>query len=420
MAKTLRVRTRSGWVTKPAADTEANRLSAEEVDDNFLALEDEAGKGLGEVPASIVGATASNVTLDFTTSQIFEVEPTADILISATGLSTTGRVVAFLNLRNAGDQNVTFGTEFKWVDGAVPELSNTPSIGYSVANASYDGVAVTVSDGPSTSVLGLDFNDDGTKLYVVGNGGTPSVAQYTLPTPYRLSGASYDSVFFDVSTQAASPTDCKFSADGMRLFILDNTTDSVYQYNFTTAYDFSTASYSNISFPVGEGDTALEALGFSQDGRRMYIGGGDNDKLYQYTLPTGFDLSTARYDDITANTINAPAGMRITPDGEHIIVVGSTVTSGTVRQYKLPTPFELTGMYQVASYTVSQTTSPKGCAISADGTKLLLCNPINGGGYQYSISSTLTTAHVDVIKLVQYTDTQLLAMVAAKGVVVDL
>ena len=41
MAKTLRVRTRDGWVTKPTADTSYNRLTAEEVDDNFLAIEDE-------------------------------------------------------------------------------------------------------------------------------------------------------------------------------------------------------------------------------------------------------------------------------------------------------------------------------------------------------------------------------------------
>ena len=41
MAKTLRVRTREGWVTKPAPDIAANQLSAEEVDDNFLTLEDD-------------------------------------------------------------------------------------------------------------------------------------------------------------------------------------------------------------------------------------------------------------------------------------------------------------------------------------------------------------------------------------------
>ena len=39
MAKTLRVRTKAGWVTKPAEDIPENRLTSEEVDDNFLALE---------------------------------------------------------------------------------------------------------------------------------------------------------------------------------------------------------------------------------------------------------------------------------------------------------------------------------------------------------------------------------------------
>jgi hypothetical protein len=39
MAKTLRVRTKDGWVTKPAPNLPENRLLAEEVDDNFLALE---------------------------------------------------------------------------------------------------------------------------------------------------------------------------------------------------------------------------------------------------------------------------------------------------------------------------------------------------------------------------------------------
>lgn len=51
MAKTLRVRTRTGWVTKPAADAPENRLVAEEVDDNFLALEQE--------DVSVVGTTTT-------------------------------------------------------------------------------------------------------------------------------------------------------------------------------------------------------------------------------------------------------------------------------------------------------------------------------------------------------------------------
>lgn len=55
MTKHLRVRTRTGWTTKPAPDLPENRLTAGEVDDNFLALEAAASPafvvtGYGGVP----------------------------------------------------------------------------------------------------------------------------------------------------------------------------------------------------------------------------------------------------------------------------------------------------------------------------------------------------------------------------------
>lgn len=39
MAKTLRVREAEGWVTKDPEDVLENRLTAEEIDDNFLELD---------------------------------------------------------------------------------------------------------------------------------------------------------------------------------------------------------------------------------------------------------------------------------------------------------------------------------------------------------------------------------------------
>jgi hypothetical protein len=54
MAKTLRVRTRAGWVTKPAPDLPENRLTAEEVDDNFLAVEDESVNKTSNTGSAII------------------------------------------------------------------------------------------------------------------------------------------------------------------------------------------------------------------------------------------------------------------------------------------------------------------------------------------------------------------------------
>ena len=51
--KTLRVLTREGWVTKPIADLDENRLTAEEVDGNFLALEDEFIAAVGDIDTTL-------------------------------------------------------------------------------------------------------------------------------------------------------------------------------------------------------------------------------------------------------------------------------------------------------------------------------------------------------------------------------
>lgn len=66
MAKTLRYRTRAGWTTKEAFPADANRLLATEVDDNFLALEDQyaASTGAGIVGFKQAGTGAVDRTVE--------------------------------------------------------------------------------------------------------------------------------------------------------------------------------------------------------------------------------------------------------------------------------------------------------------------------------------------------------------------
>ncbi len=49
MTKTLRVRTKEGWVTKPTENRPENRLSAEEIDDNFISIYDEIQQISGNI-----------------------------------------------------------------------------------------------------------------------------------------------------------------------------------------------------------------------------------------------------------------------------------------------------------------------------------------------------------------------------------
>ena len=89
MTKTLRVRERTGWTTKPVEDLDENRLTAEEVDDNFLALEDATippGGTTGQVLAKASAADHATEwvspgvqSVDFTTiSKVTELPATPD------------------------------------------------------------------------------------------------------------------------------------------------------------------------------------------------------------------------------------------------------------------------------------------------------------------------------------------------------
>lgn len=54
MPKTLRVRDRAGWITKPVENRPENRLSSAEIDDTLLQIEDDYTAGLAGLESEIV------------------------------------------------------------------------------------------------------------------------------------------------------------------------------------------------------------------------------------------------------------------------------------------------------------------------------------------------------------------------------
>lgn len=98
-----------------------------------------------------------------------------------------------------------------------------------MTNVTYDNVSFSVTN-QEGSPEGFYFNPDGTKMYVVGSI-SDAVHQYTLATGFDLSTASYDNVSFSVSGQAGTAKEVFFSADGIKMYILDSFFDAVYQYS---------------------------------------------------------------------------------------------------------------------------------------------------------------------------------------------
>ena len=67
-------------------------------------------------------------------------------------------------------------------------------------------------------------------------------------TPYMLSNLSYDSKSLTASSQQGWAQGMAISTDGTSVYTIGYTNDTVYQYTLTTAFDLSTASYANKVF----------------------------------------------------------------------------------------------------------------------------------------------------------------------------
>lgn len=174
------------------------------------------------------------------------------------------------------------GTKF-WITGNSDKVwQYSISTAWDISTASYDNVNFSTFS-QATLPVGIEFKSDGTKMYIIDVLGTQRVYQYSLSTAWDLSTTSYDSVSFSTSSQDATPLDLTFNSDGTKMYMIGNTTDTMYQYSLSTAWDLSTASYDNVSFSVASQETSPRDVFFKPDGTKFYIVGDINDTVYQYT-----------------------------------------------------------------------------------------------------------------------------------------
>jgi len=166
----------------------------------------------------------------------------------------------------------------------------------------------------------LDFNNNGTKMYVAGGG---FIFQYTLITGFNLNTVSYDNISFDCP-QTSDIKVVRFNKSGTKMFLLsDIAGGDVYQYTLTTGFDLSTASYDNVFLDLNDrGMSSPCYMAFGLNGRKLYTGGLNGKVVYQYTLTIGFDLSTASYDNVSLNIglTSNPVGIWLSADGEKLFV----------------------------------------------------------------------------------------------------
>lgn len=227
---------------------------------------------------------------------------------------------------------------------------------------------------------GISFKPDGTKMYVVGESGD-DLTELTLSSPWDISTAATPTVVISSTTiqnvtgiREFNPKDVFIPPDGTKVYILGSYNDCVYQFTLTTAWNFSTlvATGSNIgtgstTFNLGSQESFPLGMTFSSDGKKMFIVGSSavansnlgivasQDRIYQYSLKTPWELRSASYNSVSylhssdsspqAIQFNSPvigAGTTENPEfkeGISLFTLGDT--NNIITQYNLNKPFNI-------------------------------------------------------------------------------
>lgn len=193
------------------------------------------------------------------------------------------------------------------------------------ASTAYDITSVSSSvDNEKTfteTVKSIFFKSDGTKAYTLEDTATDIIRQYSLSTAWDISTAASDSKSYS-SLQSTATKDFFIRYDGLKLYTMGNSTDKVFQHTLSTAWDISTASYDSVEFSLSTAgsQTNPTSMWFAPTGGYFWVHGNATDDIRQYSMTTDWDLSTASYDSVDYDNgdLVGPTALQFNNDGSKL------------------------------------------------------------------------------------------------------
>jgi len=94
-----------------------------------------------------------------------------------------------------------------------------------------------------------------------------------------------------------------FKDDGTEFYVIGNQYKKIYKYTCPTAWSLTSASYSSTSFTITPTQSNTFGLSFSGSGKYMYITNSSTKNILEYELGTNWDITTASY--VNSTTLSA-------------------------------------------------------------------------------------------------------------------
>jgi len=236
-----------------------------------------------------------------------------------------------------------------------------------------------------------DFKrDDGSKLYVL-NWSDQYVYQYTNSIPWITGNTvtTYSNKRFSLGVKDAQNTAFKLTSDADTLFSVGMGNDKIYSYSNSTPVDIGNMSYIT-SLSIGSQATIPLGIETNLTGTKVLILDNATDSIFQYTLPTGWNLLNGSYDYISlyvGNQDTHPVGLAYCLNGTELHIIGTATDKEYI--YNCPTPYNISGAYYsgsaYSSFAIEQDTSAVSIHFKTDWNKMWIPGYQHSSIYQYSI-----------------------------------
>ena len=270
-------------------------------------------------------------------------------------------------------------------------------------------------------IAGIEFNKDGTKIFTSSaNKTNPGlIMEYNLSIPYDISSRSYagDAERCTMTEVENTVYDLEFNHDGTKLFVNSRDAssgadkDKLFRYDLTTPYDVSTCQFAqqttnldsedninnseagDFTNAAGHRHIRLQGFEFNNTGTKLFLSWfeyGSTQKLLEYTLSTPYDITslqlvtTAGIDvgsSTVANVTNS-AGIRFSANGKRIFIVSHQAGNiQGISQISLTNAFDTSSFVMDGKFNLStaspQNLQPRGVAFNSSGLKLYIGNDHN-------------------------------------------
>lgn len=344
------------------------------------------GDNTWDVPPDLQGITSINA--DSTAAQFIAAGTNLDLLDA--GATHTISLQSSINLDAITVNTIQAIETYTFSDGSTQSQAALPDgISGSIETLEFvQSVSFSAQD-PITA--GVFITNDGKKLYSFGVTVPASVYEFNLTTPFDISTRSFVQSK-DISAQTTSPNDIFVRADGLKMYVLENS--NIFEYDITTAFDITTATFLQSVFSLL---VTANGITFRPDGKKMYLSDSTSDVISEFDLTTPWSIITRTlFQTFAIGGDFNPQDVCFRADGKKMYV--PTTIDDLIREYDVSIPWDISTAVLVDTIsTVPQDTTPLGLIINPQATKFYLYGSQNFLLYEFDLGINVNSIFTGTI-----------------------